>query len=160
MENMFCYLIWPDTGLKEMVRRNKEGPRPILCSCPHTRTGGICSAPAMSAYRPYMDYHSDTPVDFNHRWIETRRGGGGGGDPIAKPLSVLLLILAGLAVIAKLSRQSNVNAALLAGNIFGYFVLPVKVEFSETFCDEFQATFVALKLEIILCNACICIVHI
>jgi Kef-type K+ transport system membrane component KefB len=74
-------------------------------------------------YRPYMDYHSDTPVDFNHRWIETRRGGGGGGDPIAKPLSVLLLILAGLAVIAKLSRQSNVNAALLAGNIFGYFLL-------------------------------------
>jgi Kef-type K+ transport system membrane component KefB len=65
----------------------------------------------------------DGVVDFNRRWLDARRGGGGGGDPIAKPMSVLLLILAVLAVVTKFTRQSNVNASLLAGNIFGFFLL-------------------------------------
>ncbi len=70
----------------------------------------------------------DGGVDFNRRWIDMRRGGGGGGDPIAKPMSVLLLLLAGLAVVTKLTRQSNVNASLLAGNIFGFFLLDANLD--------------------------------
>jgi hypothetical protein len=45
------------------------------------------------------------------------------GDPIVKPLAVLMLLLAGLSVVASFTKQSNVNASLLAGNIFGYFML-------------------------------------
>ena len=69
------------------------------------------------------------------------------GDPIAKPLAVLMLMLAGLSVVASFTKQSNVNASLLAGCIFGYFMLNERAdtklsgEVIKTF-TEFGITFV------------------
>lgn len=69
------------------------------------------------------------------------------GDPIVKPLAVLMLLLAGLSVVASFTKQSNVNASLLAGNIFGYFMLNERAdtklsgEVIKTF-TEFGITFV------------------
>eukprot|EP00802_Teleaulax_amphioxeia_P004691 Tamp_04695.p1 GENE.Tamp_04695~~Tamp_04695.p1 ORF type:complete len:461 (-),score=95.02 Tamp_04695:1816-3162(-) len=86
-------------------------------------------------------------ADFNRRWIDSRRAGGGGGDPIAKPLAVLMLMLAGLAVIAKFLKQSNLSASLLAGIIFGFAELNERYdtrlggEVIKTF-TEFGMTFV------------------
>ena len=85
--------------------------------------------------------------DFNRRWVDSRRAGGGGGDPIAKPLGVLMLMLATLAVVTRATRQSNLNASLLAGNIFGYFLLDERADTAlsgeiQKTLTEFGMTFV------------------
>lgn len=49
-----------------------------------------------------------------------RRGGGGGGDPIAKPIGLMMVVLAFLSFGAHLSRQSQISAALLTGLLFGW----------------------------------------
>ena len=49
-----------------------------------------------------------------------RRAGGGDGNPIAKPLGLLLIFLLGISALAHLSRQSQISAALLTGLLFGW----------------------------------------
>lgn len=49
-----------------------------------------------------------------------RRGGGGGGDPISKPIGLMMMVLAFLSFGAHLTRQSQISAALLTGLLFGW----------------------------------------
>ena len=49
-----------------------------------------------------------------------RRGGGGGGDPISKPIGLMMMVLAFLSFGAHMTRQSQISMALLTGLLFGW----------------------------------------
>lgn len=52
--------------------------------------------------------------------IAMRRGGGGGGDPISKPIGLMMMVLAFLSFGAHMTRQSQISMALLTGLLFGW----------------------------------------
>jgi Kef-type K+ transport system membrane component KefB len=54
---------------------------------------------------------------FHDQWLSLRRGGGGGNDPIARPLSVMLMIM--LPLVALAIQQNSMCAAMITGIIFG-----------------------------------------
>ena len=49
-----------------------------------------------------------------------RRGGGGPGNPIAKPIAVMMIFMAVLSALAHISHQSQISVALLTGLLFGW----------------------------------------
>ena len=51
---------------------------------------------------------------------DMRRGGGGGGDPIAKPIAIMMVFMAILSSGAHLTGQNQISAALLTGILFGW----------------------------------------
>ena len=54
---------------------------------------------------------------FAEEWMRHR--GGEGGGPIARPLSVMMIMLLPLAVLARASHQNQMCATMLVGIIFG-----------------------------------------
>ena len=55
-----------------------------------------------------------------------RRGGGGGGDPIIKPIGVMMCFLAVLSAGAHKTGQSQISCALLTGLLFGWAQLDAR----------------------------------
>jgi len=133
-------ILWP--GRKEGFSKGKADSNPYRI----TPLRGMASA-WLASWDVEVTFAAVPREDFNRRWVDSRRAGGGGGDPIAKPLGVLMLMLATLAVVTRATRQSNLNASLLAGNIFGYFLLDERADTAlsgeiQKTLTEFGMTFV------------------
>ena len=61
-------------------------------------------------------------------WTSLRRGGGGGGDPVARPIGIMMLMLLPLGALAHATGQNQMCAAMLVGIIFGSSNLDTTVE--------------------------------
>ena len=138
-------ILWP--GRKEGFSKADSQMRLWLGSeSNYSALRGMASA-WLASWDVEVTFAAVPREDFNRRWVDSRRAGGGGGDPIAKPLGVLMLMLATLAVVTRATRQSNLNASLLAGNIFGYFLLDERADTAlsgeiQKTLTEFGMTFV------------------
>ena len=67
-------------------------------------------------YRFFLGFAMEA---FQSEWMSMRRGGGGGGDPIARPIGVMMLLLLPLGSLAHYTGQNQMCAAMIVGIIFG-----------------------------------------